>query len=372
MVNFQQLKDAKADTLQGHVDGWGNVVQTAGTLKDSAGTNVHTKVRFGGWQGQSGTDAAARSLYLEKELGFAKTESEAIKKIVEWGKGQIALRKGELDKVIQEVNKDTRLKISDKGNVEIRADKLGGAQSGPPSVLEALEAQNAADNHNKNIKSILAMATFLDGAIAAKLRAAANIDNPNDAKNPRFNADAAKEGSVPDEKDQHFKSQKDLFEKYRVLDGHKLPGGLPEELGASWEEAILRLPHVFSKDEIEKLKGVAMDESTRRYEPEGLHNGQADAMRHTLFAALLQKELGTNAAVSIAGGHEMIPNNPKNEMAMDLHNNSVGYQIARDHPHASREELANIVAQYVRDGKLITTDPDTGQLYHSDGRPIPP
>lgn len=96
-----------------------------------------------------------------------------------------------------------------------------------------------------------------------------------------------------------------------------------------------------------------------------LNDGHRDAFRHTYWNALLAKEFGNEWAQAFATAHEGRPGNPANREAMDLYNNQVGRGIAAAHPSASKEQLAQLVGDALKEGKLILMD-HQGKLAWSD------
>jgi hypothetical protein len=64
--------------------------------------------------------------------------------------------------------------------------------------------------------------------------------------------------------------------------------------------------------------------------------------------------------------HEMNPENDParfNEEFMDLHNNALGIRIARENPNASPEQLAQLIAQALRNGEDVYIQPDGTHAY---------
>uniref|UniRef100_UPI003F49A6A5 DUF6973 domain-containing protein n=1 Tax=Nocardia suismassiliense TaxID=2077092 RepID=UPI003F49A6A5 len=93
-----------------------------------------------------------------------------------------------------------------------------------------------------------------------------------------------------------------------------------------------------------------------RFNKQGLSDGHADAFRHAYWNALLTKRYGEKWASEFATAHERNPTSHHIPVAMDLHNNEVGRQIARANPNASAEQLANLAAQAVEDGRMVVID----------------
>lgn len=96
------------------------------------------------------------------------------------------------------------------------------------------------------------------------------------------------------------------------------------------------------------------------------NDGHRDAFRHAYWNALMTKDFGRGWTSSFATAHEGVPGNWANREAMDLYNNAVGRSIAAANPDASRERLADLVGDAVRDGRLVVMDRN-GQLAWSDG-----
>lgn len=111
----------------------------------------------------------------------------------------------------------------------------------------------------------------------------------------------------------------------------------------------------------------AEQEADARYVVDG-HNGlhdQEDAFRHAYLNALHAQSLGDEWTTDFWTAHERKPNNLSAEEAMDLHNNEVGRRIAAQNPHASKDELADLVEQAVADGQMVVIDP-SGHLVPSN------
>lgn len=85
-------------------------------------------------------------------------------------------------------------------------------------------------------------------------------------------------------------------------------------------------------------------------------DGYGDAIRHCYWCALNQVSAGYNSSLAEEYGnaHENKPDNDINEKKMDLHNNSVGYNLGNQAiiNGWSEEELLNNVINAANDGKL--------------------
>jgi hypothetical protein len=94
-------------------------------------------------------------------------------------------------------------------------------------------------------------------------------------------------------------------------------------------------------------------------------DGHLDAFRHAYWSARLTHAFGEDWARAFTTAHEAVPGNRPTPEAMDLYNNSVGVRIAREHPGASPAQLATLVADAVRDGRMVVVDRH-GRLEWSD------
>ncbi len=94
-------------------------------------------------------------------------------------------------------------------------------------------------------------------------------------------------------------------------------------------------------------------------------DGHSDAFRHAYWNALMTKAFGPVFAQAYGSAHEGGPNSPQVSEAMDLYNNEVGRTIAEDYPDASEQQLAILVRNALRSGKLVLIDQD-GRLAWSN------
>ncbi|RZS40783.1 hypothetical protein EV193_10396 [Herbihabitans rhizosphaerae] len=120
-------------------------------------------------------------------------------------------------------------------------------------------------------------------------------------------------------------------------------------------------------------------------------DGHRDAFRHAYWNALNTNSFGQDFAEKIGTAHETSPIDPNAEphlrpsdvgIAMDLHNNEVGRQIAAEHPGASQDQLKQYVHQAVQDGRMVVVNQEgrlvpsnqveVGQTGYSGGGPRSP
>jgi hypothetical protein len=99
------------------------------------------------------------------------------------------------------------------------------------------------------------------------------------------------------------------------------------------------------------------------------NDGHRDAFRHCYWNARLVKEFNYNWTRQFTTAHEALPGNTATREAMDLYNNEVGRNIARDNPEASDEELARLVRKAVDEGRLIVVN-QAGDLAWSNAVPL--
>lgn len=118
------------------------------------------------------------------------------------------------------------------------------------------------------------------------------------------------------------------------------PRGKQEDvpIPAFVREAIARLPAGQRADELKLWRS---------------NDGHNDAMRHALGSALLAAEFGPEWAQQFTTAHEGVNSGSSTREAMDLYNNRVGIQIAIENPGATRERLATLVEQGVRNGRMV-------------------
>jgi hypothetical protein len=112
---------------------------------------------------------------------------------------------------------------------------------------------------------------------------------------------------------------------------------------------------------------TALKEAQKRFSSATLHNGSGDAFRHCFWSAMNARDQGKDLATMFGIAHEDFVGNPQNEKAMDLHNNSVGFEIGSDSPGASDRHLAVLCAQAWSAGKLIQMNAGSnGDLIYSN------
>lgn len=132
------------------------------------------------------------------------------------------------------------------------------------------------------------------------------------------------------------------------------------------EAAMLDDLSVWEKKAFQEIHDVSFEEADKRFETDDRNDDHNDAFRHAYWNAIMADEYGNEWAHDYGTAHERIPGNNAAREAMDLYNNEVGRQITEANPDASREELADLVEQAVRDGRMVVVAPDGQSLVYSD------
>lgn len=129
---------------------------------------------------------------------------------------------------------------------------------------------------------------------------------------------------------------------------------------------------IYKKYENQELDGAMSD-------------GQLDALRHSLWMALTARRIGIKKARSLgqaheAGNKEMALKNreehgsvaDKASTDMDLRNNEVGLQVAREYPDISVKKLIHILEQKIEAGELwIIKQDEQGRFLTWENEVIP-
>jgi hypothetical protein len=165
---------------------------------------------------------------------------------------------------------------------------------------------------------------------------------------------------------------RDLLAKYQVrTDGTTMwPTGLAGWIAGMRDipQERLTLAEVKMLDDLQARKGLfglkefgdirqdALHVSQGVFEGKGITDGHADAFRHAYWNALMTQRYGEQWAGEFATAHERNPASHHIPVAMDLHNNQVGREIARTNPDATPEQLAALVEQAVKDGRMVVID----------------
>lgn len=144
-------------------------------------------------------------------------------------------------------------------------------------------------------------------------------------------------------------------EKIDVNNSNKIMGssdypGLPD-LNQKEQE-------LFNQNPIKGLKAIwagykADTEARERYNDSVLHNGNGDAFRHAYWNALMVKYIDYSWAYDWATAHEEgATGQSAIEKEMDLYNNMMGWTLVLGNESKSDEEIADIIQNAVRNGKM--------------------
>jgi hypothetical protein len=98
---------------------------------------------------------------------------------------------------------------------------------------------------------------------------------------------------------------------------------------------------------------IALNWTAQCFAEETLHNGSGDAFRHCLWSAMNASAHGVVLAKMFGDAHEAFGWNPPDEMAMDKHNNGVGFQLGAPLRYATPWRLATLCGQAWSEGRLV-------------------
>lgn len=96
-----------------------------------------------------------------------------------------------------------------------------------------------------------------------------------------------------------------------------------------------------------------------------LQDGEPDAFPHALWSYMMAKELGSDTAKAFGDGHERSGIDSPGGRLMDLYNNAVGRDLAKDPANLGRPDR-DVIRDAIRDGKLQTRPFQVGGP-HGDG-----
>lgn len=124
-----------------------------------------------------------------------------------------------------------------------------------------------------------------------------------------------------------------------------------QNISPSEKRFAIRHPYLATRFLINRSKAI---EAVKHFE--GILNGYGDAIRHCYWCALNQMEAGLNSPLAreLGDAHENKPYNDRNSKVMDLHNNSVGYNLGNQAiiNEWSEDELLEQVINAANNGKL--------------------
>lgn len=103
---------------------------------------------------------------------------------------------------------------------------------------------------------------------------------------------------------------------------------------------------------VDALKVLPLVEQSKKAAQEsglpGLHNGEADALRHCYWSCEMTQAIGSEQAKRVGDVHEACGKGPPQETNMDLKNNAVGRTLG----NSSQADCRNECAAAVKDRRL--------------------
>lgn len=361
-MDFKTLRDCQPASLDAVIDKWSKICDKFTTAKQTATGSVGTQMRSGSWEGESATSAQSRLSQYEGQLSAGHTEANAMKQILGQAKSLFGDAKARLDKAIAEAEKNELLSLTDKGEVKLDSKGLHARAGDSPIAVVMVDAMNTQKRLQIEITKAVAVAAYTDAQVAKALREAAKGD-------PYFNAGAklpaAFGSTIPQLIDDMYKSVKlDKNTIFEALFGLKKQGMTEKE-----RQMLEKLSptELLALDQTRKLAEKAAIE---RYGAGTQFDGTADAFRHAYWNALMAERFGQKWADDFATAHEGAPKSLPQASAMDLHNNEIGRQVARDNPGVHPLALQRLIDEKLRDGSLMVYDKN-GNLVPSNQVPLP-
>jgi WXG100 family type VII secretion target len=147
--------------------------------------------------------------------------------------------------------------------------------------------------------------------------------------------------------------------------------GLQQRTITAAEGALLDEIGLLGQYNLYQIQQEAFDVSAAWSQNQGLEDGPGDAFRHAYWTALMTREFGEDWARRFSDAHEALPppGNVKTKAFMDLWNNNIGIEIAAQNPNASKEELAILIGEAMKSGRMVVIDPVTQRPIYSDQIP---
>jgi hypothetical protein len=126
----------------------------------------------------------------------------------------------------------------------------------------------------------------------------------------------------------------------------------PTEGAAAAADSLWSFPSA-GPFEARRLARAAIDATSHQFQNSSLHNNEADAFRHALWAFLMARRLGPDRARRFHDAHEISALNPFDERLMDVFNSRIGIRLALDPANAVRPAEA-VIAEALKNGILQT------------------
>ncbi|MFZ2488028.1 MAG: hypothetical protein WAZ19_07875, partial [Anaerolineae bacterium] len=132
------------------------------------------------------------------------------------------------------------------------------------------------------------------------------------------------------------------------------------------EKKLMDEQGLFGQIDLYNIQKEAFEMAEKFAGSNGQEDGLGDAYRHAYWNALMVRRFGDDWAKNYSDAHENIAGNPKTKAFMDLWNNNLGIRIALENPNISKQELANKIAEAVRNGEAIIIDGVSQKPIYSD------
>ncbi len=168
-------------------------------------------------------------------------------------------------------------------------------------------------------------------------------------------------------------AQENIFQRFK-----KVP--LPEKIWVFTHPFVAKKAWQITAEVQQKMLEIKNDSRLDGNE----NGGQVDAFRHAFWLASLAQKLDKQKARSLGKAHEKGNySNFKNKTLeegslpdataceMDLKNNEVGIEIGSTNKNASPEQLAEIIIDFIKDGKLwVVRKTSDGRFLNIDNQII--
>lgn len=303
-----------------------------------------------GWTGQAADDA-------DKDL---RNRRQALE--------ELAARLSAAVKIIDDTEQSVRELVRNVESTEDYATRNGyRIDNGTVVQIEDTGSFLSGAALQVQVQVILAQAAAIDTELNSVLGRVLSGEIDDAGATTLADAAAAGEDRISDEQ-----RHRDLLEKYQVkTDGTtEWPSGLTGWIAeqAGFEKEQLTEAEAAMLDDLQMRKGLvglkefsdirqdALHVAEGKFDGKGLTDGHADAFRHAYWNALMTQRYGEEWTREFATAHERNPSSHHIPVGMDLHNNEVGRSIAQANPDASPEELATLVEQAVKDGRMVIID----------------
>lgn len=375
-LSFRDIRAADAGELEDAAAAFKRMGKRFGELRTDYDTHVRGTLSRSYWAGIAKVEYDEVARVSSREFGRAKHQAQNLATLMTKAYDDLTDRMTTLDRRVKAAE-DDGMSVDGDGRVTLDTAKLTEgerlARGHDPVFAAALDGKTA--KWQSRIDMAVEAVNDADSAIKKTLVAAVEPPDDRDAGAHGFNPDKV-EYKPP-------KPRKDLDRILRDYQVDPDPGGVvgyPRNwvlhagallMGAD-QSVTEREADMLDELGINGLRGFkdvkdkAFGTADDRFVPDDRNDNHNDAFRHAYWNTLMTKRYGAEWAKKYATTHETRPGNQPEREAMDLYNNEVGRRIAQDNPHASEDELADLVEQAVRDGEMVVIPQGGGRLAFSD------